>query len=75
MTARNIEIVLGGLVDAVHDPERVAGFLAPDLVWDGVSPSLRCVFTSSDGKVIRWRDFRTRAAAIAAAGASATNWR
>ena len=34
MTARNIEIVLGGLVDAVRDrdPERIAGFLAPDLV-------------------------------------------
>jgi hypothetical protein len=77
MTARNIEIVLGGLVDAVRyrDPERIAGFLAPDLVGDGVSPGLRCVFTFSDGKVIRWRDFRTRAAAMAAAGASTTNWR
>lgn len=54
MTARNIEIVLGGLVDAVRDPERIAGFPAPDLVWDGVSPGLRCAFTSSEGKVIRW---------------------
>jgi hypothetical protein len=76
MTARNIEIALGGLVDAVryHDPGRIAGFLASDLVWDGVSPSLRCVFTFSDGKVVRRRDFRTRAAAMAAAGAGTTNW-
>ena len=44
MTARNIEIILGGLVDAVRyrDPGRIAGFLAPELVWDGVSPGLRC---------------------------------
>ena len=134
MTARNIEIILGGLVDAVRyrDPERIAGFLAPDLVWDGVAPGLRCegrdqalalirnrlanapltvdaveavdagehvviglrgpgfnqtpgdlatvgqvffVFTFNDGKVVRWRDFRTRAAAMAAVGASTTNWR
>ena len=134
MTARNIEIILGGLVDAVRyrDPERIAGVLAPDLVWDGVAPGLRCegrdqalalirnrlanapltvdaveavdagehvviglrgpgfnqtpgdlatvgqaffVFTFSDGKVVRWRDFRTRAAAMAAAGASTTKWR
>ena len=36
MTARNIEIVLGGLVDAVRyrGPKRIAGFLAPDLVGD-----------------------------------------
>ena len=33
------------------------------------------VFTFSDGKVVRWRDFRTRAAAMAAAGASTTKWR
>ena len=44
MTARNIEIILGGLVDAVRyrDPERIAGFLAPDLVWDGAEPGQRC---------------------------------
>jgi hypothetical protein len=44
MTARNIEIILGGLVDAVRyrDPERIAGLLPPGLVWDGVSPGLRC---------------------------------
>ena len=54
MTARNIEIVLGGAVDAVRyrDPGRIAGLLAPDLVWDGVSPGLRCFFTFGDGKVI-----------------------
>jgi hypothetical protein len=75
MTARNIEIVLSGLVDAVRyrDPGRIAGFLASDLVWDGVSTGLRCVFTFSDGKVIRRRDFRTRAAAMAAS-AGAANW-
>ena len=60
---------------AYRDPERIAGFPAPDLVWDGVSPGLRCVFTFSDRKVIRWRDFRTRAAAMTRASASATNWR
>jgi hypothetical protein len=62
MTAWNIEIILGGLVDAVRyrNPGRVAGFLAPDLVWDGVSSGLRC-----DG----------REQALATAGASATNWR
>jgi hypothetical protein len=76
MTARNIEIVLSGLVDAVRyrDPGRIAGFLASDLVWDGVSTGLRCVFTFSDGKVIRRRDFRARAAAMVAASAGATNW-
>jgi hypothetical protein len=44
MTAGNIEIILGGPVDAVRyrDPERIAGFLDPDLVWDGVEPGLRC---------------------------------
>ena len=75
MTARNIEIVLGGLVDAVRyrDPGRIAGFLASDLVWDGVSTGLRCVFTFSDGKVIRRRDFHSRAAAMAAS-AGAANW-
>jgi hypothetical protein len=76
MTARNIEIVLGGLVDAgrYRNPGRIAGFLASDLVWDGVSTGLRCVFTFSDGKVIRRRDFRARAAAMVVASAGATNW-
>jgi hypothetical protein len=50
MTARNIEIVLGGLVDAVRyrDPKRIAGFLAPDLVGDGISP-----MTAGHNEIIR----------------------
>jgi hypothetical protein len=32
------------------------------------------VFTFSDGKVVRWRDYRTRAAAVPAAGASVPDW-
>ena len=62
MTARNIEIILGGLVDAVRyrDPERIAGFLVPDLIWDGASPGFR---------------HEGREQALAAMGASATNRR
>ena len=32
------------------------------------------VFTFSDGKVVRWRDCRTRAAAVPTAGASVPDW-
>ena len=44
MAGRNIEIILGGLVDAVRDqdPERITEFLAADLVWEGLEPGLRC---------------------------------
>jgi hypothetical protein len=37
VAARNIDIVLGGLADAIRsrDPERIAEFLGPDLVWEG----------------------------------------
>jgi limonene-1,2-epoxide hydrolase len=133
MARRNIEIILGGLVDAVRnqDPEHITEFLAADLVWEGLAPGLRCdgreqamgvirhrfaaaplaveaveaidagqhvivglrgpglngtpgdldtvgqiynVFTLSDGKVIRWRDYLTREQALAAAGASDPHW-
>jgi len=44
MAARNIDIILGGLADAIRsrDPERIAEFLGPDLVWEGLEPGLRC---------------------------------
>jgi len=44
MAGRNIDIILGGLVDAVRnqDPERIREFLATDLVWEGLAPGLRC---------------------------------
>ena len=44
MAGRNIEIILGGLVDAVRnqDPERITDFLAADLVREGLEPGLRC---------------------------------
>jgi limonene-1,2-epoxide hydrolase len=133
MAAGNIEIILGGLVDAVRnqDPEHITDFLAPDLTWEGLAPGLRCdgrdqamgvirsrfaaapltveaveaidagqhvivglrgpgfngipgdletvgqiynVFTFSDGKVVRWRDYRTREQALAAAGATDPRW-
>lgn len=133
MSARNIDIVLGGLADAMRsrDPERIAEFLDPDLVWEGLEPGLRCdgrqqamslirnrfaaapfivqaveaieagphvivglrgpgfngtpgdletagqifnVFTLSDGKVVRWRDFLTRREALAAANAEDQPW-
>ncbi len=133
MAARNIDIVLGGLADAMRsrDPERMAEFLGPDLVWEGLEPGLRCdgrqhamsvirkrfaaaplivqaveaievgqhvivglrgpgfngtpgdletvgqifnVFTLSDGKVVRWRDFLTRQEALAAANAEDQLW-
>jgi hypothetical protein len=32
------------------------------------------VFTFSDGKVVRWRDYRARAAAVPTAGASVPDW-
>jgi hypothetical protein len=43
VAARNIDIVLGGLADAMgsRDPERIAEFLGPDLVWEGLEPGLR----------------------------------
>jgi limonene-1,2-epoxide hydrolase len=133
VAARNIDIVLGGLADAIRsrDPERIAEFLGPDLVWEGLEPGLRCdgrqqamsvirnrfaaaplivqaveaieagqhvivglrgpgfngtpgdletvgqifnVFTLSDGKVIRWRDFLTRRDALEAANAEDQPW-
>ena len=133
MAVRNIDIVLGGLADAIRgrDPERMAEFLGPDLVWEGLEPGLRCdgrqqamsvirtrfaaaplivqsveaieagqyvivglrgpgfngtpgdletvgqifsVFTLSDGKVVRWRDFLTRREALDAANAEDQPW-
>lgn len=133
MAARNIDIVLGGLADAIRsrDPEHIAEFLGPDLVWEGLEPGLRCdgrqqamsvirnrfaaaplivqaveaietgqhvivglrgpgfngmpgdletvgqifnVFTLTDGKVVRWRDFLTRQAALEAANAEDQPW-
>ena len=133
MAARNIDIVLGGLADAIRsrDPERIAEFLGPDLVWEGLQPGLRCdgrqqamsviryrfaaaplivqaveaietgqhvivglrgpgfngtpgdletvgqifnVFTLTDGKVVRWRDFLTRQEALDAANAEDQPW-
>ena len=133
MAARNITTVLGGLADAmrIRDPERIAEFLGPDLVWEGLEPGLSCdgrqeamsvirnrfaaaplivqaveaieagqhvivglrgpgfngtpgdletvgqifsVFTLSEGKVVRWRDFLTRREALAAANAEDQPW-
>jgi len=133
VAVRNIDIVLGGLADAIRgrDPERMAEFLGPDLVWEGLEPGLRCdgrqqamsvirtrfaaaplivqaveaieagqyvivglrgpgfngtpgdletvgqifsVFTLSDGKVVRWRDFLTRREALDAANAEDEPW-
>ena len=133
MAVRNIDIVLGGLADAIRsrDPECIAEFLGPDPVWEGVEPGLRCdgrqqamsvirnrfaaapltvqaveaieagehvivglrgpgfngtpgdletvgqifnVFTLSDGKVVRWRDFLTRREALEAANAQDQPW-
>jgi limonene-1,2-epoxide hydrolase len=133
VATRNIDIVLGGLADAMRsrDPQRIAEFLGPDLVWEGVEPGLRCdgrqqamsvirnrfaaapftvqaveaieagqhvivglrgpgfngtpgdletvgqifnVFTLSDGKVVRWRDFLTRQEALDAADAEDQPW-
>jgi hypothetical protein len=44
VAARNIDVVLGGPADAMRsrDPERIAEFLVPDLVWEGLEPGLRC---------------------------------
>ncbi len=133
LAGRNIDIVLGGLADAIRsrDPERIAEFLGPDLVWEGLEPGLRCdgrqqamsvirnrfaaaplivqaveaietgqhvivglrgpgfngmpgdletvgqifnVFTLTDGKVVRWRDFLTRQEALEAANAEDQPW-
>jgi len=53
----NLEIVLGGLVDAMRnqDPERIAELLAPDVVWEGVRPDLRCDGRDQAMDVIRHR--------------------
>jgi limonene-1,2-epoxide hydrolase len=133
MAGRNIEIILGVLAAAVRtqDPGYIRGFLADELVWEGVEPGLRCdgpeqamgvirnrfaaapltvdalevidagqhvvvglrgpgfngipgdletagqvynVFTVRGGKVIRWRDYRTRGQALAAASATDPRW-
>ena len=133
MAGRNIEIILGGLADAVRSQSQSASpiSLPADLVWEGLAPGLRCdgreqamgvirnrfaaaplnveamevidagqhvivglrgpgfngtpgdldtagqiynVFTLSDGKVIRWRDYLTREQALAAVGASDPHW-
>lgn len=54
---RNIEIILGGLVEAArsHDPERIGEFLDPDLVWEGLGPDLRCDGREQALDVIRHR--------------------
>lgn len=60
MAGRDIDIVLTGLVDAIRsqDPERIADLLAPDLVWEGLRPELRC-----DGRDQALRLIRNRFAA------------
>ncbi len=125
----NLDIVLGGLVDALRqqDPALIGQLLAPDVVWEGIRPEWRCegrrqamelvrhrfarapfviegveaveagrhvvvglsgagfngtpgdwvtaghmyhVFTLCDGVVVRWRDYASRAEALAGAGVS-----
>jgi limonene-1,2-epoxide hydrolase len=60
VAGRDIDIVLTGLVDAIRsqDPERIADLLAPDLVWEGLRPELRC-----DGRDQALRLIRNRFAA------------
>ena len=57
MVRRNIEIILGGLVDAMRnqDAEPIAEFLAPGVVWEGVWPDLRCDGRDQALNVIRGR--------------------
>lgn len=57
MATRNIDIVLGGLADAIRsrDPEPIAGFLGPEVVWEGVEPGLRCDGRQQAMNVIRDR--------------------
>lgn len=57
MASRDLESILGGLVDAVRaqDPEHIAAFLAPDVVWEGVRPDLRCDGQDQAMDVIRRR--------------------
>lgn len=53
----NLDIVLGGLVDALRhqDPERIGQLLAPDLVWEGLHPELRCDGRAQAMDLIRHR--------------------
>lgn len=64
MTRRNIEIILGGLADAVRhrDPQHIAEFLAPDLVWEGIAPGLRCEGRQQAMELIGNRGRRQRSA-------------
>jgi limonene-1,2-epoxide hydrolase len=57
VAARNIDIVLGGLADAMRsrDPEHIAEFLGADLVWEGLEPGLRCDGRQQAMSVIRNR--------------------
>ncbi|MGH9064649.1 MAG: nuclear transport factor 2 family protein [Acidimicrobiales bacterium] len=54
---RNIEIILGGLADAVReqDPERIGELLAPGVVWEGLRPELRCDGRGEALRLIRHR--------------------
>lgn len=57
MPSRDLDLILGGLADAVRDqdPEHVAAFLAPDVVWEGARPDLRCDGRDQAMDVIRHR--------------------
>jgi hypothetical protein len=57
VASRNIEIILGGLADAVRerDPGRFAALLAPGLVWEGTEPGQRCDSRDQAMRIIRHR--------------------
>ncbi|MGH3197642.1 MAG: nuclear transport factor 2 family protein [Streptosporangiaceae bacterium] len=57
MASGELELILSGLVGAVRDqdPEHIAAFLAPDVVWEGTSPDLRCDGREQAMEVIRHR--------------------
>lgn len=57
MASGELELILSGLIEAVRDqdPEHIAALLAPDVVWEGIRPDLRCDGRQEAMDVIRHR--------------------
>ncbi|MGH9094828.1 MAG: nuclear transport factor 2 family protein [Acidimicrobiales bacterium] len=57
MAGSDFETIFGGLADALRDrdPDRIGALLAPDVVWEGLQPDLRCNGWDEAMGVIRHR--------------------
>lgn len=57
MTQSDFQLILGVLADTLReqDPERIAALLAPDVVWEGARPDMRCEGRDQAMNLIRRR--------------------